>query len=203
MITGAQTPRPAPSGPAAADDIEIGPGLFWLGLLAGGVACGVVLAAGIGKGVPAADALAYGGLALLYLALTLSVGVSASWRRWVWRRLWAYLLIMGGISLALQALSGEAFLQPIVFTIPIVHAALVYPLRRAIAVCALYLGLMNLGIWLSGDHDPTSLIFPTIGYITLMTLIVAFSRLSVDQSQARQRADDLATDLARQRDYLA
>ncbi len=36
-----------------------------------------------------------------------------------------------------------------------------------------------------------------------MILIVAFARLSVEQLRARRRADQLAADLARQRDYLA
>jgi signal transduction histidine kinase len=171
--------------------------------MAGGVACGSILVIGIVNGVSPERAITYGVVALLYLALTLIPNVSWLGALWVWRHLWAYLLIVGLVSTALHALSGESFLQPLVFTLPIVYAALIYPVTRAAVVCTCYLGLMNLGIWLGGENVLAAYLFPTVGYTTLMILILAFTRLSVEQSRARRRADELAADLARQRDYLA
>jgi hypothetical protein len=46
-------------------------------------------------------------------------------------------------------------------------------------------------------------VLPLIGYATLMALILSFIWLLAGQAAARRRADQLATDLARQRDYLA
>jgi signal transduction histidine kinase len=186
-----------------AEVVDLGRGIVLIGLMAGGVACGAILFTGITQGITTREATIYGALALLYLALVLAPAVPWSGARWIRRYLWAYLLLLGMVCLALQALSGENFLQPLVFTIPLVQAALAYPLRRAAAVGALYLGLMNMGIALEGDTHVADYLYPTVGYTTLMILIVAFTRLSVEQVQARHRADELAADLARQRDYLA
>ncbi len=189
--------------PPHIDGLDVGRGMLWVGLMAGGVACGSILVIGIANGISPARAITYGVVALLYLVLTLIPNISWLRMRWVWRHLWVYLLIVGLVSTALLALSGETFLQPLVFTLPIVYAALIYPVRRAAVVCACYLGLMNLGIWLGGENVLAAYLFPTVGYTTLMILIVAFARLSVEQSRARRHADELAADLARQRDYLA
>jgi signal transduction histidine kinase len=191
---------------AALPDIdarEVGQGLLWVGLMAGGVACGAILVHGVLDGVPLEAALTYAGLALVYLVLTLIPHLRWRGTRWLWQHLGVYLLITGLVCMALQALSGETFLQPLIFTVPIVDAALVYSVRRSALVCAGYLGLMNLGILLSDENALVAHLFPTIGYTTLMILIVAFTRLSVEQLRARRRADQLAADLARQRDYLA
>ncbi|HJZ49858.1 MAG TPA: GAF domain-containing sensor histidine kinase, partial [Roseiflexaceae bacterium] len=66
-----------------------------------------------------------------------------------------------------------------------------------------FLGLMNLGIWLSGQTEPVAFLFPTFGYGTFMAFTYAFVRLSIQQAGARREADRLAADLARQRDYMA
>jgi signal transduction histidine kinase len=177
--------------------------LLWSGLLAGLVACGVPLIGGLAAGWSEVDALGYGALALLYLTLTQLPRLPFALTRWLCRRVAAYLLLMGLLSLGLQIISGDPFIQPIVFTVPLVFAALEYPPPRAIGVALLYLGLMVLGLWLAGLREPEALAFPLIGYGTVMVLIFAFTRLSVEQTIARQRADALAATLAHERDYLA
>jgi signal transduction histidine kinase len=195
------SPQPAAAPPET--EVDLGRGIVLVGLMAGGVACGAILLMGISQGVTTGQAIIYSLAALLYLGLVLAPAVSWPGARWIRRHLWAYLLLIGAVCVALQALSGEDFLQPIIFTIPLVQAALAYPLWRAAAVGALYLGLMNLGIALGGADHAADFLYPTVGYTTLMILIVASARLSVEQSRARRRADELAADLARQRDYLA
>ncbi|MBV9791915.1 MAG: GAF domain-containing sensor histidine kinase, partial [Chloroflexi bacterium] len=122
---------------------------------------------------------------------------------WLCERTWAYLLLMGVICLLLQALSADPFTQPIVFTVPVVYAALEYPPLRTLGVCLLYLGLMILGLWLGGVRAPEALTLPLLGYGMSMVLIYAFTRLALEQSAARRRTDALAAALAQERDYLA
>src|SRR6185369_9087044 len=104
--------------PPHIDGLDVGRGMLWLGLMAGGVACGSILVTGIVEGIAPERAITYGVVALLYLVLTLIPNVSWLGMRWVWSHLWAYLLIVGLVSTALHALSGESFLQPLVFTLP-------------------------------------------------------------------------------------
>jgi hypothetical protein len=122
---------------------------------------------------------------------------------WMWRHLWAFLLAIGLVCLGIQSLVGESFLQPVVFLVPLIYAALAYPPGRVAAVGLFFLGLMNIGIWLGGQADAIAFLFPTFGYGTFMIFTYAFVQLSIQQASARREADRLAADLARQRDYLA
>jgi signal transduction histidine kinase len=94
-------------------------------------------------------------------------------------------------------------LQPIIFLVPLIYAAMVYPPGRVAAVGLFFLGLMNLGVWLSGEEYAIAFLFPTFGYGTFMVFTYAFVQLSVQQAAARRDADRLAADLSRQRDYLS
>lgn len=186
------------------EHIEVGRSVKWAGLLASALPCGLLLVVGLARGLPLAITAIYAATALLYLVLLLAIDLPSRLSRWIWRHLWAYLLAIGLVALALQSIAGEAFLQPVIFLVPLVYAALAYSTARVAAVGLLYLGLMNLGIWLSGiRHDLAANLFPTFGYGTFMALTYAFTRLSVEQASARREADRLAADLARQRDYLA
>jgi signal transduction histidine kinase len=184
-------------------DAEIGQPVMWTGLLASGLPSGLLLIVGLTKGIPLASIALYGAAVLLYLGLLLLIDIPSPIARWLWRHLWVFLLAIGLVALVIQAIAGEAFLQPIIFLVPLVYAALAYPAGRVAAVGLFYLGLMNLGIWLSSVHDASAFLFPTFGYGTFMVLTYAFTRLSIDQAAARREADRLAADLAHQRDYLA
>ncbi len=89
------------------------------------------------------------------------------------------------------------------FINPLIYAALAYPPGRVALVALWLLGLMNLGVWLGGQDHAVAYLFPTFGYCTFMAFTFAFVRLSRQQAAARRRADRLAGDLARQRDYLS
>ncbi|HEU5098079.1 MAG TPA: histidine kinase, partial [Roseiflexaceae bacterium] len=160
-------------------------------------------AVALGNAAPISQLGLYAGLVVVYLGLLLALCIPSALSRWIWRRLWVFLLAIGLICLAIQAVAGESFLQPIVFLVPMIYAALIYPPARVAAVALFFLGLMNLGIWLSGQTHPIAFLFPTFGYGTFMAFTYAFVQLSIQQSQARREADRLAADLARQRDYLA
>jgi signal transduction histidine kinase len=177
--------------------------LLWAGLVAGLVGCGLPLARGLATGWTPLFALGYGLLALIFLVLTQLPKLRLPGIRWLCERTWAFLLLMGMLCLVLQALSGDPFIQPIVFTIPIVFAALEYPPLRTIGVCLLYLGLLVLGLWLGGQRAAEALTLPLIAYGMSMMLIYAFTRISLQQVAARRRTDVLAAALAQERDYLA
>lgn len=187
--------------------------LLWAGLLAGLIGCAVPLALGLTVGwtpihglatdwAPA-RALSYAALALIFMVLTQLPRLTLPGIQWLCRRTWAYLLLMGLICLLLQTLSGDPFIQPIIFTVPVVYAALEYPPLRTVGVCLLYLGLMILGLWLGGQRAPEALTLPLLGYGMSMVLIYAFTRLSLEQNLARRRTNALAAALAQERDYLA
>ncbi len=183
-------------------NVEVGRLVMWAGLLASGLPCGLLLLVGIANGLPLVTTALYSALVALYLALLLAIDVPSPVSRWIWRHLGAFLLALGLVCLAMQSLVDDSFLQPIIFLVPLAYPALVYPPARVAAVGLFYLGLMNLGIWLSGQRHPIAFLFPTFGYGTFMAFTYAFTQLSIQQADARREADRLAADLARQRDYL-
>ena len=177
--------------------------LLWVGLLTGIVGCGVPFVLGLVAGWPVEYVLGYGVLAALYLPLTQIPSVSLPIVGALGNHLWLYVLIMGGLGWGLQTLSGDPFLQPLVFQVPFVFASLRYGAMRTAAVAALYLGLMLVGLWMGGQRAVEAFVFPLIGYSSAMALIYAFTSMAAEQAVARRRADALAADVARQRDYLA
>jgi signal transduction histidine kinase len=203
MMTGARKFVAALARPPDVEDIEVGRPIMWAGLLTSGLPCALLLIVGIISDELIAWLAPYSALILLYLGLLLLLDIPSRVSRWLWRRLWAYLLVIGLVCLAIQSLIRESFLQPIIFLVPLVYAALAYPAPRVAAVGAFYLGLMNLGVWLSGERATISFLFPSFGYGTFMFFTYVIARLSVEQMRARRRADALAADLERQRDYLA
>lgn len=209
----AETQQPAISEDTAFDEQAEHRSLLWAALLAGLIGCAVPLGLGLVAGwkpmhglatnwTPA-RALSYVALALLFIVLTQLPRLTLPGFQWLCRRTWAYLLLMGLICLLLQTLSGDPFIQPIIFTVPVVYAALEYPPLRTVGVCLLYLGLMILGLWLGGRREPEALTLPLLGYGMSMVLIYAFTRLSLEQNLARRRTNALAAALAQERDYLA
>src|SRR5262245_60996174 len=176
---------------------------MWAGLAAAGLPCALLLSFGIVYHVLIANVALYATLVLLYLALLLVlIGVPSRASHWLWRHMWAFLLLIGLLCLAIQSLIVESFLQPIIVLVPIIYVALVYPAARVAAVGLFFLGLMNLGIWLSGQTEPVAFLFPPFGYGPFMAFTYAFVRLSIQQAGARRAADRLAADLARQRDSM-
>ena len=126
-------------------EFEVGGALLWSALLAGMVACSVPLANGLLSGWDTGRTISYGALALVYLLLTQPHRIPGRIGRWLCWNVPAYLAVIGLVGVALQSLSGDPFVQPIVFTIPLVHAAINYPARRAAAIGAGYLLLLGLG----------------------------------------------------------
>ncbi len=179
-----------------------GEGALWSALLAGLVGCGVPLGRGIVAGWSAPRTMLYLVLAGLFVLLTqcpvLPFGIFRALRQ----PKWIYLAVMGMLGFLLQWISADPFLQPIVFTIPFVDAALRFPPRRSAFVGAVYLGLMGTGLWLGGQRAPESFLFPTAAFGALMGFMYAFTRMATRQATARKQADLLAVDLAEQRDYL-
>ncbi|HEY0606994.1 MAG TPA: GAF domain-containing sensor histidine kinase [Herpetosiphonaceae bacterium] len=205
--------QPATSEETAFDERAEHRSLLWAGLLAGLIGCVVPLALGLAmSGTPMhgrvtswtpVRALSYAALALIFMVLTQLPRLTLPGIQWLCQRTWAYLLLMGLICLLLQTLSGDPFIQPIIFTVSVVYAALEYPPLRTVGVCLLYLGLMILGLWLGGQRAPEALSLPLLGYGMSMVLIYAFTRLSLEQNLARRRTNALAAALAQERDYLA
>jgi signal transduction histidine kinase len=189
--------------PPNLEHVHISRHVMWAGLLSVGLPCTLLLIIGIISGRLVANPALYAALVVLYLGLLLLIYIPSQISRMIWQHLWAYLIVLGLICLGIQSLVEESFLQPIIFLVPPVFAALAYPGGRVALVDLFLLGLMNLGIWNGGQHEPIAFLFPTFGYGTFMVFTYAFIQLSIQQSIARQEADRLARDLARQRDYLA
>lgn len=185
-------------------DVDVRSGvLAFSGLIAALVGCGVPLLTGVVSGWTPLRLLSYSALALLFV-------VGTTLHNLVERPVpvlvdphWTHLLIMGLVALALQTLSGDPFIQPLIFTVLLVEAALCYPAGRTALVGGWLLGLTALGLWLSGQRSPAALLLPIAAYGALMVCLYAFTRMALDQATARARADALALDLARERDYLA
>src|SRR5262245_39792160 len=168
MTTGARKFVAALARPPDVEDVEVGRPIMWAGLLMSGLPCALLLTIGIISGELIEGIAPYSALILLYLGLLLLIDIPSRVSRWLWRRLWGYLLVAGLVCLAIQSQIHESFLQPIVFFVPLAYAALAYPAPWVAAVGAFYLGLMNLGIWLSGEHASIAFLFPSFGYGTFM-----------------------------------
>jgi len=188
--------------PPALERAEVGRMVMWAGLLASALPCGLLLLIALWSGEFIKNTGAYAALVALYIVLLLLINIRSPSAIWIWRHLWLFLLLMSFVCLAIQVQVTESFLQPIIFLIPPIYAAFVYPGIRVALFGIWLIGLMNIGIWLGGQHDPVALLFPTFGYGTFMVFTYAFVQLSVQQTAARREADRLAADLALQRDYL-
>jgi hypothetical protein len=190
------------SQPAAMERADLGRMVMWAGLLASALPCSLLLLIALWSGEFIKNTGTYAALVALYIVLLLSINIQSPGAIWIWRHLWLFLLLMSFVCLAIQAQVAESFLQPIIFLIPPIYAAFVYPGIRVGLFWVWLIGLMNIGIWLGGQHDPVAFLFPTFGYGTFMVFTYAFVQLSVQQTAARREADRLAADLALQRDYL-
>src|SRR5579859_527032 len=194
---------PTRRGPFTRDGWAVPRAVSVVGGLATLVGCGGPLVMGLSRGWSLGHILGYSGLAFFYLVLTQAFNMRQVLAPARPGNRVTYFLMSGLVCLLLQISSGDPYLQPIVFTAPLAGAALIYERRQTLGVALYYLLLMALGLWLSHALAPDALLLPLFGYATLMTLILSFTRVLAGQAAARRRADQLATDLAVQRDYLA
>ena len=172
-------------------------------LVAAIVACGVPLAQGLTTGWTPGRQLIYSLLALVFIVLTQIHLVPLHSARLLCERTGAYLTAMGMLGFLLHVVSGDPTVQPIVFTIPLVHAALAYGAGRSAAVGTIYLLLLVLSLLPRYiTSSPQTVLFSVASYGALMVFMYSFTRMAVAQSEARARADHLAAELAQQRDYL-
>ncbi|NJM06489.1 hypothetical protein HC891_10260, partial [Candidatus Gracilibacteria bacterium] len=102
--------------------------------------------------------------------------------------------------MGLIAISGDSVIQPVVITIPYIQALISQAPPRPTLVAMFYLMLLAAGIVLSGERSIQSVLIPLSVYAALLLFMRAFTRIAVEQRRAREHADRLAADLARQRD---
>lgn len=180
---------------------DVGDAVSWTGALAALIGCGVPFANGIMAGWSIGKIVIYGGIASLYLLISQIHLLPRPLQNRSWEWTGVKLAALALLAFGLQAISGDGYIQPIVFTVPIVSAALCYSTARAAVIALAYLLLMALGLLLGGVPAGQA-IAPVLGYAAVMSVLIAFTRVSIDQANARRHADELARDLARQRDYL-
>ena len=189
--------------PAPSAHADVGDGLLWVGLLAAGGACSTVFVQGVASGWTVPRAMLYVTLVLMLGALLVSQGPRWHFMIWLLDRPWAYLLVTGLVCFALHVVSGDPFVQPIVFTVPFVSAVLHYAPARAALGGLLYLALMAGGVWLGGMHDGVMLVAALGTYAFVMLTLGVFAHQAVRQAAARRQIAELAAMLERERDYLA
>ena len=68
---------------------------MWSGLLAGGLPCGLLFAVALADAAPVSRLALYAALVLVYLGLLLAICIPSALSRWIWRRLWVFLLAIG------------------------------------------------------------------------------------------------------------
>ncbi|KPV50034.1 hypothetical protein SE17_29280, partial [Kouleothrix aurantiaca] len=149
--------------PPDLDNVEVGQTVLGAGLVAGTLPSLLLMTLDI-------DIIhnrpVYATLLAIYITLLLSLIVRTRITLWLWRHLWAYLLVLSLVCLAVQSQIAESFLQPFIFIPLLVQAALIYPPGRVALVALWLLGLMNLGILLGGQQYAPALLLPTFGYGT-------------------------------------
>lgn len=201
-MTRLSTHIPSKSPPPIFAAMDQSPAVMWSAIIAIIVGCGIPLLEGIINNWSSVRLISYSVLTILYLLMMQGWRPLPIIQAWCDNSYWSYAMAIGLIGFGLQTISGNYFVQLIVFAIPIVHTATRYTPRQTAMIALLYLGLMQLGLWLSGWRDLPALTIPLIALGSLMVFMYAFTRVSIDQAEARQQADTLANDLARERDYL-
>jgi signal transduction histidine kinase len=194
-------PATRPKSATLHDAYEIGGGLIGSGIVAILIGCGVPLVIGLVSGWNPAQVGAQLGLGFAALLLFRHQKIDLLCRL-LDGHMWLYLLLFGMIGLALLIVNGDPFLQPIIFCVPLVTAALAYSPARTILVGIMFLALLPIGLLLHGTTT-VALLPATSAYAVLMLLIGAFVRMALRQLAARQMADQLAEEMARQRNELA
>jgi signal transduction histidine kinase len=181
-------------GPAIPHYAQIGNSLKWTGQLALLVGCGVPFGVGIAIGRDTSWLLGYFGLSAWLVLLFMHTTIP-----WLCRifaeRMWLYLLLSSITSMALLAMSGDPYIQPLILCVPLVTAALAYSWRQVILCTGLLLLVIPAGLGLAGESIEAMLI-ASMAYLSLMVLLVMFSRLAIEQAAARE-------EMAHQRDELA
>ncbi|GAB4121579.1 MAG: hypothetical protein Fur005_43630 [Roseiflexaceae bacterium] len=189
----AEAQERAPS-PAIPHYAQIGNSLKWTGQLALLVGCGVPFGVGIAIGHDTSWLLGYFGLSAWLMLLFMHTSIP-----WLCRifeqRMWLYLLLSGITSMALLAMSGDPYIQPLILCVPLVTAALAYSWRQTILCTGLLLLVIPAGLWLAGAALEAMLI-ASMAYLSLMVFLIMFSRLAIEQATARE-------EMSRQRDELA
>lgn len=180
---------------------DIGSHLLWAALIAGLVSCGIPLLVGITGEWSPMRILLYMVVAVTYLALTQLTAIPKL-EHLCLEHTAAYLAVQGILCGIMQTISGDGFIQPIAFTVPLVTAAFWYEARGTTIVGAAYLMLMAVGLWFSGRIAISAIVFAVASYGALMTFMYNATRMIVREAAARARADQLAADLAQERVYL-
>ena len=175
----------------------------WAAVIAIAISCGLPFVENGAAWTPLEQAL--------YVIATLSYGIlqaaPASWHPLLARlrqRLPAFLVLSAVLALTLQRISGDGFVQPIVFDIPMLHAATMLSGRRLVRLSTGFIGIMAFGLWLAAPagYPAGILIGVIIRHAALMSFIVASGYLTAQEMRARIHAHHLATVLAAERDYL-
>lgn len=175
--------------------------LLGTALLGGLVSCGIPLVLGILGDWSGPRIAAYALLAAVWFVLSQAPRFRAL--AWLMHRIALFLVLMGLLTFGLLVLSGDQFVQPLGFAIPYVYAAFGYRARGAAIVGIAYLALMVVGLWIGGVRENMAFVLPIFAYAALWVLLYGFATLWKGEQAARQRADLLAGDLARERDQLA
>src|SRR5690348_9560636 len=112
--------------PPESEQADLGRLVMWAGLLASMLPGGLLLFIALVSGEFIPNPALYITLVACYVGLLLLIDIQSRTSAWLWQRLWAYLLVLSLVCLALQAQVAESFLQPIIFLIPLIYAAFAY-----------------------------------------------------------------------------
>jgi signal transduction histidine kinase len=172
-------------------------------VIAAVVATGLPLLGGLTTGWEAWRVGLYLTLATLYLAFIVLSGGAGAFHRWLCAHPVISFGAVGLICMGLVATSGDALIQPVVFTVPFVAALVVMGAGRAAWLGAAYMALLGVGLWLNGERDIAGLLYPVGVYSALLVFMAGFVGLAQEQAAARERADALSAELAAERDTMA
>jgi signal transduction histidine kinase len=170
------------------------------GQIASLLACALPLANGVAEGWNAGHIVLYLTFAFTYLLLTRLYVLPGRLGTWMRAIPQLYFPLVGLIGMGLIAISGDSVIQPVVITVPYVQALISQPPPRPSYIALLYVALLAAGIMLSGERSTAGVLIPVAVYGALLIFMRAFTRMAVEQNRAREHADQLAADLARQRD---
>ncbi|HMQ29240.1 MAG TPA: hypothetical protein PKD53_00870, partial [Chloroflexaceae bacterium] len=132
------------------------------------VATALPLLGGLAAGWAPGRVALYLALAAAYLAFIRLYRGDTALGRWLCARHVASFLGVGLLGAALVAVSGDAVIQPIVFTVPFVFALFNLGGAAAARVGALYMALLAAGIWLGGERGLAGIAYPVGVYSALL-----------------------------------
>ena len=177
--------------------------LLWSGVIAALVACGVPPIIGLSDGsLRGVDLVIYLGAAIGYIGLTSVFWFETPLCTRFRRNPQLLISVVFGLAALMQLISRDFTTQPIAFMVPMVFIAGTYPLPKTLIIAGLIAILMSASFIGAGLPLTSAGLSALSSQIVLLLFVTLFGYVTNQSVLTRQKVEQLAQELAQERDYL-